>query len=735
MQLVTDDTMTRVPAKVESAPRLVTTLLGKPCDQALPSIHDLGAALLSLVAARKPKVLLAWNDAPYEFALERRKETLRVSLYQTGPLPEVAVLRREVSFEEALTAAAMDAEHHAGSASELDGQVLLRLASQLRSASVEPLLAEPLERRRAAGIKPTDESNPLAFGFEAMIPSGARHSRDGANRADIHALLFEGRLWAWVRGHKVELARGPVALPVLNMLHALGLLYDALDRGRSLNLRLRAGRFRIGVRLDRKGEVALELGPEQGEPVLLRALRPEEVASAVLKLSSDLARAMVVVDRSQLRNLRVQAIRNDVRALRRRIRDRAETKTFTNVNPDRLRVSNHSMPPPSERVTDLAPPARLRFSERWYLETGDLDPLGVSTSQDMILLSNKSRIIAVDRAEGQVVWTEHARAERTIVASDWLVRIDDEGLANIIDTRTGESTGSLVLRLDAGGLQALFAGRSSPPPSLIVVEDRRLVSIDLRSAERRWAVPVRGSGPMRLMRQGRLLLHQQSDGSIAGLDAADGEAVWQRAGLPMSGPQMWIVDEKVVLPLAQEQVAALDLYRGQELWRARLTGELRAARDVGQGLMVLATADERLSLVETRSGDVLWTIEDPGLGRGAGALAVDGTLFVHCTDGALRAIRLANGKQLWANDPPSNARDLLPGNLEPRLSSGALFVPSSHLKVVSPVDGKVLSEVIPSDLVPDWLLVDPRGWAYIAEENHAIAAYAPSARLRLVAVK
>ncbi len=732
MQLVTDETNPRVPAKKESAPRLVTTLLGKPFEEQSPSVHDLGAALLTLAAGRKIKALLAWNDAPYELALERREGALLVSLYQTGPLPEVAILRRRVGFEEALTAAAMDAESCASGATELDRQVLLRLAAELRAANLEAPALAYVERRRVAGVKPTEEDIALAFGFEAMIPRGAANTRDGANRADIHALLFEGKVWAWVRGRKIELCQGPIFLPMLNMLHGVGLLFSALDRGRSLNLRLASGRFRFGLRLDRQGEVTFELAPGQGEPLTLRGLRVDEVAGAVLRLSSDLTRAMVVVDRTQLRNLRVQSVRDEVRSLRRRMRERSEIKSFTNGNPDRLRASNHSLPPPSKPQVEAQPPSRLRFSERWYLETGDLDPHGVTVSQDLILLSNKSRIIAVDRAEGQVVWTEHARAERTIIAADWLVRIDDEGLATFIDVRTGEQTGSLMLRLEAGSFQALFAGRSSPPPSLIVVEDRRLVSVDLRSAERRWAVPVRGAGPMRLLRQGRLLIQQQSDGSIAGLDAADGEAVWQRTGLAMSGPQMWIADEKVLVPLLGEEIAALDLYRGQELWRARLPGEPRAIQYVDRGSMVVATAEERLCLMDTRTGETLWTAHDPGLGRGAGALAVDGQLFLHCTDGSLRALSLSDGSESWANEPPSGARDLLPGELKPRLSSGALFVPSSHLKVVSPSDGKVLSEVIPSDLVPDWLTVDPRGWAYIAEENHAIAAYAPSARLRLV---
>jgi hypothetical protein len=66
------------------------------------------------------------------------------------------------------------------------------------------------------------------------------------------------------------------------------------------------------------------------------------------------------------------------------------------------------------------------------------------------------------------------------------------------------------------------------------------------------------------------------------------------------------------------------------------------------------------------------------------------------------------------------------------LRSGALFVPQATVHVVRPSDGKPIGAPLPSDLVPDALMVDERGWIYVGEESGHIAALAPEARLTLV---
>ena len=66
------------------------------------------------------------------------------------------------------------------------------------------------------------------------------------------------------------------------------------------------------------------------------------------------------------------------------------------------------------------------------------------------------------------------------------------------------------------------------------------------------------------------------------------------------------------------------------------------------------------------------------------------------------------------------------------LGSGALFVPQATVHVVRPSDGKPIGSPLPSDLVPDALLVDERGWVFVGEESGHITALAPEARLVLV---
>ena len=55
----------------------------------------------------------------------------------------------------------------------------------------------------------------------------------------------------------------------------------------------------------------------------------------------------------------------------------------------------------------------------------------------------------------------------------------------------------------------------------------------------------------------------------------------------------------------------------------------------------------------------------------------------------------------------------------------------ANVHVLRPRDGKVLGE-LPTDLVPDRVHVDERGWVYVAEESGHVAAYAPAPTLRLI---
>ena len=70
----------------------------------------------------------------------------------------------------------------------------------------------------------------------------------------------------------------------------------------------------------------------------LPALDVPEAALPILRLASDLIRKLIAADRRQSHNLRVTALRSEVRALRRMIRARNRRESFENSDPERLRL-------------------------------------------------------------------------------------------------------------------------------------------------------------------------------------------------------------------------------------------------------------------------------------------------------------------------------------------------------------------------------------------------------------
>src|SRR6185436_3435976 len=132
-------------------------------------------------------------------------------------------------------------------------------------------------RRGGTGV--ARDGSPLSFGFWAKISGVELPLADSGARADLHALLFDGELWAHAHGRRLLLVKGPIFPAVSRMVSAARSVIEAWESQRPLCLKLRAGEFGIGVRVSRRAELALTwLGP-LNEPVTLPAL---DVPSALL---------------------------------------------------------------------------------------------------------------------------------------------------------------------------------------------------------------------------------------------------------------------------------------------------------------------------------------------------------------------------------------------------------------------------------------------------------------------
>ncbi len=728
-------------AKKHTSSGIPQLLLGGELDLETPALADLTAAAAALAIGSKPKVLLPLATAAVEYALVRRGDTVLVSCYGTASAPVVYQLDRKVPLRRLLDTCAQSMLETAGQ--ELDPtarQIAIRVAERALATKIKPDpegLVAPINQR-GGELDTPGEQVPLAFGYEAAVyPSSSSSAQGRSARADVHALLFEGHLWAFVRGRRLSLVRGPILLAAHRMVVAVRTLVDSWDSSRPTHVRLRAGSFQIAMRKSSHQLVTVELSSDGSGDLTATSLTIAEAALPILKLASDLLRSLVAADRGQSRNLRVRALRQEVRALRREIRSRRSADSFVNLDPDRLRIHNNG-----ESEEDPAPGRlpSLQFEERWRICLEGLDANSVFMCGDRLVVATQTHVIAVSRDDGQVLWARPGQASTTLMAGSVLIRLSADGEVEFCNVEDGEPYCTTQISPRIGGPPVgLMAGGGSMPPVAVVTEgSHRLVAIDVRTGEPRWRFASRSGGEFRMTKVGRVLLVTCGEEAIHALDIATGEDVWRFTERGCFQFKPLVSNETVVAAAVRGRregaLFAIDLYSGQPRWQRELPGPPTSDPCAAANVALVSTAGEEANLSAhcLQTGKPLWDTKDPGLGIGGAGLTFDETWIVNAPFGQLSALDVRSGNIRWSTNLADALADEIPRRLEPVLRGGALFVPASSVHVVRPADGEKLSASVPCDLVPDLMRVDERGWVYVAEESGYIAGYAPKPMLTLV---
>ncbi len=711
-------------------------LVGRELDVEIPSLAELTGATTALAVGTRNKALLPLPGTPIEFALVRRGDFVLISCYGTGSAPVVYQLDRRVSLRlllDTCASATLDAARL-----ETDPtarQIAVRVADRARRTAIAEHASDshtPVDQRGGAMEAPGEEV-PIAFGFEASIFPHNASSASRSTRADVHALLFEGALWAFVRGKRVTLAQGPIMLAAHRMVVAVRTLVDAWIEGRPTQIKLRAGSFVVALRLSRAQEVSIDLGADGKDSASATNLGLTETALPILRLASDILRSLVAADRSQSKNLRVRALRQEVRALRREIQSRRRRDSFVNVDPDRFRMEIVKRASAPDRPEASAAP--LRFDERWRISVEGVDANTIFMCGDRLVMTTQNHLLAVSRDSGEVLWARPGSVATTLMAGSVLIRVSPDGDVELCDVADGEpyATTRVTPRIGGPAVGLMAGGGSIPPVAVLTEGSHRLVAIDARTGEPRWRFASRTGGEFRLKRAGRILLVACGEGALHALDIATGEDVWRfsEGGLFRFRPA---ICREVAVAVANRgrhagEIFGIDLYTGEPLWSEPLNGApstppQAAGRWVIQG--AIKNGKQTLSACDPTNGKTQWQAADPGVGTGGACLAVDRLLITNAPIGRLSAIDLETGRSQWDSDLADPLADEVPRRLEPILRGGALFVPASSVHVIHPSTGNKLSTTLPCDLVPDLMRVDERGWVYVAEESGYIAAYGPA---------
>ncbi|MEM8607258.1 MAG: PQQ-binding-like beta-propeller repeat protein [Myxococcota bacterium] len=715
-------------------------LLGGELDVEVPSLAELTAATTALAIGAKRKVLLPLATAPIEYAIVRRGASALVSCYGTASAPVVYQLDRAIPLRRLLDTCAqtmLDAARH-----ELDPtarQIAIRVAERALATKIAPDPEAPVAavNQRGGELDSPSSDVPLAFGYEAAVYPSSSTSQGRSSRADVHALLFEGHLWAFVRGRRLSLARGPIMLAAHRMVVAVRTLVDAWDNTRPTHVRLRAGAFQIAMRKSSHQLVSVELSSEGDGDLTATSLTIGEAALPILKLASDLLRSLVAADRGQSKNLRVRALRQEVRALRREIRARRSADSFVNLDPDRLRIQNQAQASPEAKDTRLP---SLQFDERWRICLEGLDANSVFMCGDRLVIATQTHVVAVARDDGEILWARPGQASTTLMAGSVLIRLGGDGEVELCNVEDGEAYASAHITPRIGGPPTgLMAGGGTIPPVAIVTEgSHRLVAIDVRTGEPRWRFASRTGGEFRMTKVGRVLLVTCGEEAIHAIDIATGEDVWRFAERGSFQFKPLVHGETVVAAATRGRregsLYAIDLYSGRPRWQRQLGGPPTSDPAAAAQTVLVSTAGEEATLFayDLESGEPRWRSKDPGLGIGGAGLTIDDSWIVNAPFGQLSAFDVKDGGVRWSTNLADALADEIPRRLEPVLRGGALFVPASSVHVVRPTDGSKLSVSLPCDLVPDLMRVDERGWVYVAEESGYVAGYAPKPMLTLI---
>ncbi len=714
-------------------------------------LRDLLTVGVTVAEGRSSKGFVTFHDAPWELCVSAGDATLLVSVYRSGPQPDVRVVDQPVSVTvlvaqvRAVLAAMTGLDHDTA-------RHLHALADRLAACEGS---VSPVERGDAVMVRWRSRPRMAVSGsgadavvgvtFQIVVPGSVSGPRPESAHADLHGLLARGRMGLELRGRRVELGQGFVFLQVERLVALCRPLMEAWAGRRAFHLRAVVGDLTLALRLGADEQLSLTLSRGADGTFTVPALDPRAFVSPCLDAALALASSMARADRALARNLRLRALRSEARALRRWLRDVDRPDTRVNTDPALYRVVT-----PAARSTegepDIAAMTRLRYTQRWHAEIEGLDLAGTLLCGDKLVVPGSRELHALDRATGAAIWSMPVNRGATTLAGDAILRLSPRGDVELRSVATGEVLWGARIAPRVGAPAIAHAVNAPGLPRIVVLAegDRRLVALDLRTGEARWVWTSRHGGAFKMRRVGRLLVVTTGDASVSAIDLSSGELVWRYgARLPFASSPL--VHRDQVIALAGEgsrgpaRLHALDAYEGSHQWTADADAPACCAPVAAGDTIAVALATREgivLSGWDASTGEARFRTPVgavPGVYNARPAVtAFDDMVVLNLPTGRVVAVDASTGETRWAQTFRAPVADDVPRRLDVQLRAGALFVPQSALHVLRPRDGAVLAQVDACDLVPDLVRVDEQCALYVAEESGHLACYELGARLRVI---
>ena len=724
----------------------ITARLGE--GQALALLSDLGTAVSSLARGKRDRetLQLYTDDEAWEIGLEADGGDVLVSVFRSGPSPQVAVHERRVELLE-LRRAILSALEEAP-VRQAPAAIVAALGSARRLLDTPwPSFGRRPLSRSSETVSPRALGG-LSFSATVSVRCAPAHAANAQGseleRADLHSLLGRGSFALACRNKTVPLGDACLFLLAERLLMLADDVFDAWRAQRAVFRRASVDGVHLSVRRGPgDGPVTLSVRARdaaESEQLSFPELDARTFVGASARFALALAEAYRSNDPGQGRNLRLKALIRAATTLSDSLADSIADDSLQNPEPESYR--SYGLPRARSERGMWESGGKMRFLPRWVATVPSIDLRATFQCGERLIVGSQRETASIERATGHVLWRVPTPRAASVVTPLGLARLHPDGTIVLHDLDNGEArfTTHVAPRANGGATGALVNAAGLPKLLVVAEGDRSVTAIDLVSGDVRWRYTARRPANYRVRRAGKLILVAGGDSALLALDVTTGEVVWRvRDRLPFSGDMSIDHDAVFALsggPIGPTRLHHVDLWSGEVRWSKEMD-ERPAPGQVpllaGQ-VVAIPTRDRRgmgVSAFDRVSGASAWE-QAPGLSSPTTAfLAVDDTVIANSASGALLCLDANNGTLRYNQVFSRHVDADQPRRLEPVLRCGALFVPQHQVHVVRPRDGEVIG-TIPSDLIPDLLRVDEHCNVYVAEESGHVAAFGVAPRLTLV---
>lgn len=723
-------------------------------------LGDILGKVSLLINNETNKVSILLYENPYEMVLLRENNEFYLSFFQTGKITETLIHNELIDIFEFI-------KNIKSQSLEIIKKIET-LMSFIRNHFVLKEIKENIKKLKLV-LTPqettnsedetevayigkwdsTDNSKDFLVGGKVIFTSKDLFTLIPDNKADIHSLLFTGKMSISYNNNVIKLPEGFLFFDIETIIRSFRAILGAIENQKPLIKRVITNNFIIDFHVTKDQQLSVNFG-NLGDlhPFLsINKTEPIKILKPFLSFGKSLIARIEKTAPHQKHNLKIKQFMQEIDTLKEWLID-LNQPTIINENTNIYRVTLQDKKDISPDPIYLSDIKKLSYINKWNFELEGLILDDIYLTEKKIILANNNNILGLNRDSGELLWeTDRDPGKLLLAANKGIINIDYNGKVEMFSLENGISQWSSQILPRAGGaLNGIISGGFKGPRSFVAIEgQKRLTALDINSGQVLWNFESSRGSNFHLVNAGRLLIFTSGDTSVYALDADRGNLVWRYSLKTRLNNPPIICGQKVIVYDGDElknetNLYALDLPSGKLMWKLELKkASLIYFFDNKEDIFLCwHDSDENtiLANVSADSGEILWEVQlDNDLSSIHSMLVYEDCLFIHWS-GKVTKVSIEDGSFVWEKELslPQWMSTISSMNRKVHLTlrGGALFVPEDQVYILKPGNGDIIHELGNETIFPEKIFVDEKFNIYIAEDGGVAGCYSVTSQFRVI---